>query len=198
MLRYDGDGPDPLLPEEEREVLRKEAGDDFEAEALALTRDNTEAKIRELIGRAFVAGVNLTQRGKIAEAVAKNTTPAKPKVNKMWTELDADNRRVDRAKAKMGTGVAVVNEDYFHDIADYAVRQIAAKNAESPFLFQHVGELSKVRTKDGAPQIKKVSEKRFAHLLNSCSRFVRVSGEGNSVGVSAPFDVVNHLLGTDL
>lgn len=198
--------------EDEEEATEEEAEADIEVtaktfpeQAALFTDEATEEDIFTFIKKAHRLGADKVERGKISKALQKATGLGLTDLKQMWKDLDAEQRKKEREKAKKTGKVekedmtALVNEWSFHDMNQYAHRCIHDRNQELPSVFHYMEGLCVIReNSEGHARMKFLDRDGFAHHLNTVASFGKVSGEDGTVrGVSAPEDVVRHLFAAD-
>ncbi|WP_340289175.1 hypothetical protein [Sulfitobacter pontiacus] len=186
LLEGDDDSIEELTIDQ-RKKHAKVAADD----ATQINQDSTQEEIENFFRLQIKAGADLTTRNNLVAQIAKQTNYTKPEVKNLWVGVAEETKEVKVSDA------AIVNEWDFTDQVDYAQKALHVANEETPRLFYNVFDLVTIRIgSDGRAGLHKVDVNGLAHILNTVAPFVRTT-ENNSVGVSAPKDVVSHLYAGD-
>jgi len=197
------EGADEEEEEPDEPVLEGDTFKTPEQRAEEFTTESTEEEIRNFVKKLFREGVDKTVRANVTAALAKSTNLTRPDIKKFWTDMDAEQAKRDREREKdensKGASVAVANQWDFELLHEYGQRRINDMNVKKPNLFHYMDSLYVIREKsDGRAYMRLLDKPGFAHLLNTVARYVRVTGEDkDSIGVSAPNDVVDHLYSVD-
>ncbi len=184
------EGADDVTEEptkEERKANAKLATDD----AAKLNSESSQADIENFFRRQIKAGADLTTKNNLITQIKAQTNYLKPEIKKLWRDVEKETKKVKSSDA------AIVNAWNFTDQVDYAEKALHAANEDTPRLFYNVFDLVTIRTgSDRRAGMHKVYANGLAHILNTVAPFVRITGD-DSIGVSAPQDVVNHLYAGD-
>ncbi|RBW58443.1 hypothetical protein DS909_05615 [Phaeobacter gallaeciensis] len=191
-------------PEEMMEAASASAdsnveNDDLEARCGAFNKDSKAAEIERLLKDLFDKGVDVTDRARVNDILSEKTRLGKRDLNKMWQALDRVQKKIDKDAAKMsddGSQIVFIDSDVDKQW-EYAQARLDAANVADPFLFEYMGELSRVRRIKGKLRTEALDEKHFRHHLNTHAPFYKRQGEDGKVKVMAPKDVAEHLFTRD-
>ncbi|WP_448328769.1 hypothetical protein [Sulfitobacter sp. M13] len=186
LLEGDDDSIEELTIDQRKKHAKVAAED-----ATQINQDSTQEEIENFFRLQLKAGADLTMKNNLVSQIKAQTNYSKTEIKHLWAGVAKETKKVEVSDA------AIVNMWDFTDQVDYAQKALHAANEETPRLFYNVFDLVTIRIgSDGRAGMHKVHANGMAHILNTVAPFVRTT-ENNSVGVSAPQDVVNHLFAGD-
>lgn len=165
-------------------------------QAQNLDEDTDDGAVYSLMEDALehAQAIGLTGKNRLFKVIAENTALKKTEVSAMWKACT----RTAQGDAS-DTESAVINEWDFRELCDHGSDRLHSANKQAPFIFHFLHDLCVIRAgSDGRLAIQTVNRGIFANLLNTAATFVKVTGDdGRETGVSAPYDVVEHLFSAD-
>lgn len=173
------------------------------AESAGIDADTPEAGLLAFFRRLADGGTDAVGWAAVVEVFAAERGKKNPITRlgkKVITDYIASAKKATKNNPRPDTaGRGLVGEQDFAELCTFGQRQIDNANAAEPTVFHFGDGLVRVREdSEGRLRLRVMLRDDFAHYLNSVASYAKLSGEdGELRGVSAPDDVVRHLLAAD-